>query len=100
MPDASSIGARDAFRDLRIGIAFVLIPSSIHPPTHHGAVAACYAPDGSPAATHPAESSGSFQAGRLNRFCIFMARPMSPEILSFPLMKAIWPFSLPMIMST
>jgi hypothetical protein len=29
MPDGSSIGPRDEFRDLRIGMAFVLIPSSI-----------------------------------------------------------------------
>ena len=38
--------------------------------------------------------------GRLKRVCIFIARPMSPEILSLPLMKAIWPLSLPVIMST
>src|SRR5262249_30842721 len=43
---------------------------------------------------------GCRQAGRRNRVCIFMARPMSPEILSLPLMKAIWPFSLPVVMST
>ncbi len=29
-----------------------------------------------------------------------MTRPMSPEIFSLPLMKAIWPLSLPVVMST
>lgn len=40
------------------------------------------------------------QAGRLKRLCIFIARPMSPAIFSLPLMNAIWPLSLPLIMST
>jgi len=40
------------------------------------------------------------QAGRLNRLCIFIARPMSPAIFSLPLMNAIWPLSFPLIMST
>jgi len=35
----------------------------------------------------------------LNSDCIFIARPMSPAILSLPLMKAIWPLSLPVVMS-
>lgn len=35
-----------------------------------------------------------------NSVCSFMARPMSPAILSLPCMKAIWPFSLPKVRST
>ena len=52
----SGVAEASFFRDLRIGMAFVLIPSSIPSPTHHGVVAVCHTPDGSPAATHPAES--------------------------------------------
>jgi hypothetical protein len=44
MPDGSSIGARDALRDRRIGMAFVLIPSSIiHPPRITASVAVLHA---------------------------------------------------------
>lgn len=48
-PEDWSIDPRVVFRDRRIGIALVLIPSSIaHPPMYRGTLAACCMPDGSP----------------------------------------------------
>ena len=90
--------ARAPFRDRLSGIA-LLVPSSITPtPTRRQG---CRRPGGRRrASTRLRSERWVAQAGRLKRLCIFIASPMSPEILSLPLMKAIWPFSFPIVMST